>query len=82
MNKKNHVTAIRALFHISGSVSVSALRMRIKKRNKLNNVGAILVVRISIRINFVRIQVRIESVSERFYPHADDIRTTISKISR
>ena len=42
----------------------------------------ILVVRISIRINFVRIQVRIESLSERFYPHADDIRTTFSKISR
>ena len=47
---------LRALFHVSGSVSVSALRMRIKKWNKLNNVGAILVVRISIRINFVRIQ--------------------------
>jgi len=33
-----------------------------KKWNKLNNVGAILVVRIRIRINFVRIQVRIESL--------------------
>jgi len=53
-----------------------------KKWNKLNNVGTILVVRISIQINFVRIQVRIESLSERFYPHADDIRTTFSKISR
>ena len=52
-----------------------------KKWNKLKNVGAILVVRISIRI-FVRIHVRIESLSERFYPHADDIRTTFSKISR
>jgi len=42
---------------------------------KLNNVGAILVVRISIRINFVRIGVRIESLSEPFYANADDIWT-------
>jgi len=38
-----------------------------KNWNKLNNNGAILVVRISIRINFVRnFGVRIESLSEQF----------------
>jgi len=53
-----------------------------QKWNKLNNVEAILVVRISIRINFVSIGVRVESLSETFYPDADDIRTALSKISR
>ena len=53
-----------------------------KKWNKLNNVGAILVVRIGIRIHFVRKGIRIESPSEPFYPNADDIRTTFSKIRR
>jgi len=55
-----------------------------KKWNKLNNVGAtcILVVRISIRINFVLKGVRIESLSEPFYPDADEIRTAFSKIRR
>jgi len=53
-----------------------------KKWDKLNNVGAILVVRISIRINFVRKDVRIKSLSEPFYPDADEIRTDFSKIRR
>ena len=47
MFKYNFKYAVYPLFHVSGSVSVSALR--------INNVGAILVVRISIRI-FVRKQ--------------------------
>ena len=40
------------------------------------------VVSISIRINFTRKGVRIESLSEPFYPDADDIRTAFSKIRR
>jgi len=51
-----------------------------KKWNKLNNVGAIHVVRI--RINFVRKGVPIKSLSEPFYPDADDIWTAFSKIRR
>jgi len=51
-----------------------------KHWNKLNNVGAILVVRISIRKNCVRKGFRIESLTEPFYPDADDIRTAFSKI--
>ena len=51
-----------------------------KISNKLNNIRAILVVRISIRINFVRIGVRIESLSEPFY--ADDIRTAFRKVRK
>ena len=53
-----------------------------KKWNKLNNAGAILVVRISIRINFVRKGICIESLSEPFYLDADDIRTAFSKLMR
>ena len=66
-------------------ISIS-IRFRIaypdKKWHKLNNVEAMLVVRISIRTNFVRKGVRIESLSEPFYPDADDIRTAFSKIRR
>jgi len=54
----------------------------IKIWNKLNNVGAILVVSISIRINFVRKGFTIESLSEPFHEYADDIRTAFSKIRR
>jgi len=43
-----------------------------KKWDKLNNAGAILVVSISIRINFVCKGVRIESLSEPFYPDTED----------
>jgi len=50
--------------------------------NKLNNIEAILVVCISIRINFVSKGVRIVSLSEPFYEDADDIRTAFSKIRR
>ena len=50
--------------------------------HEFNNVGAILVARISIRINFVRKGVRIESLSETFYPHTDVICTAFSKIRR
>jgi len=54
----------------------------LKKWNKLNNVGAILVVGSSILLNFVCIGLRIELLSEPFHPDADDILTAFSKIRR
>jgi len=51
------------------------------KRNKLNHVGAILDVRIIIRITSSLNSVRIKWLCEPFYPNADDIQTSSGKIN-
>jgi len=64
------------------SISICNAYPDIKKWNKINNVGAILVIRISIRINLNRKGVRIDWLSEPIYRNADDILTAFSKIRR